>query len=38
VRWYEEPTLQARYGSQYEEYRRAVPAWVPRTSPWTPAP
>jgi protein-S-isoprenylcysteine O-methyltransferase Ste14 len=38
VRWYEEPTLQARYGSQYEEYRRAVPAWVPRTSPWIPAP
>jgi protein-S-isoprenylcysteine O-methyltransferase Ste14 len=37
VRWYEEPTLQARYGSHYEEYRRAVPAWVPRISPWTPA-
>jgi protein-S-isoprenylcysteine O-methyltransferase Ste14 len=36
VRWYEEPTLQARYGSHYEEYRRAVPAWVPRLSPWTP--
>jgi protein-S-isoprenylcysteine O-methyltransferase Ste14 len=37
VRWYEEPTLQARYGSQYEEYRRAVPAWIPRTFPWSPA-
>jgi protein-S-isoprenylcysteine O-methyltransferase Ste14 len=38
VRWYEEPTLQARYGSHYEEYRRAVPAWIPRLFPWTPAP
>jgi protein-S-isoprenylcysteine O-methyltransferase Ste14 len=37
VRWYEEPTLQTRYGSQYEEYRRAVPAWIPRTFPWSPA-
>ena len=38
VRWYEEPTLQARYGSRYEEYRGAVPAWIPRLTPWTPAP
>jgi protein-S-isoprenylcysteine O-methyltransferase Ste14 len=27
---YEEPSLAARYGAQYEEYRRDVPAWVPR--------
>jgi len=29
---YEEPTLADRYGAQYEEYRRAVPAWWPRFS------
>ena len=32
VRLYEEPTLADRYGAQYEEYRRAVPAWWPRLS------
>jgi protein-S-isoprenylcysteine O-methyltransferase Ste14 len=32
VRFYEEPTLARRYGAQYEEYRRAVPAWWPRFS------
>jgi protein-S-isoprenylcysteine O-methyltransferase Ste14 len=30
VKVYEEPTLAHRYGAQYEEYRRAVPAWWPR--------
>lgn len=30
VRWYEEPVLLQRYGAQYDEYRRSVPAWVPR--------
>jgi protein-S-isoprenylcysteine O-methyltransferase Ste14 len=29
---YEEPTLAERYGAEYEEYRRAVPAWWPRLS------
>ena len=32
VRFYEEPTLARRYGAQYEAYRRAVPAWLPRLS------
>jgi protein-S-isoprenylcysteine O-methyltransferase Ste14 len=34
VRLYEEPTLARRYGAQYEIYRRAVPAWLPRLTPW----
>jgi protein-S-isoprenylcysteine O-methyltransferase Ste14 len=37
VHWYEEPTLVRQYGGQYEEYRRNVPAWIPRVRPWTPA-
>ncbi|MEV6410821.1 isoprenylcysteine carboxylmethyltransferase family protein [Kribbella sp. NPDC051718] len=36
VRWYEEPVLQERYASQYDEYRKAVPAWIPRVRPWRP--
>jgi protein-S-isoprenylcysteine O-methyltransferase Ste14 len=34
VHLYEEPVLSARYGEQYEEYRRAVPAWRPRLRGW----
>jgi protein-S-isoprenylcysteine O-methyltransferase Ste14 len=34
VHWYEEPTLRRRFGDQYEAYRRAVPAWWPRSVPW----
>lgn len=34
VRWYEEPTLTRHFGSEYEEYRRAVPGWWPRRTPW----
>ena len=30
VKLHEEPALARRYGAQYEEYRRAVPAWLPR--------
>jgi protein-S-isoprenylcysteine O-methyltransferase Ste14 len=33
VKLYEEPTLLHRYGAQYEAYRRAVPAWLPRLTP-----
>jgi protein-S-isoprenylcysteine O-methyltransferase Ste14 len=36
VRWYEEPTLARTFGAEYDEYRRAVPAWLPRLRPWTP--
>jgi protein-S-isoprenylcysteine O-methyltransferase Ste14 len=36
VHWYEEPVLIRRFGSEYEAYRRAVPAWRPRLPPWTP--
>jgi protein-S-isoprenylcysteine O-methyltransferase Ste14 len=37
VRWYEEPTLRSQFGADYEEYRGAVPAWIPRIRPWRPA-
>jgi protein-S-isoprenylcysteine O-methyltransferase Ste14 len=30
VHGYEEPTLLARYGAEYEAYRHAVPGWLPR--------
>ncbi len=30
VRGYEEPTLLARYGEDYERYRAEVPGWWPR--------
>ena len=33
VRGYEEPTLRAQFGSEYEAYRRAVPGWYPRARP-----
>ncbi|SFT86115.1 isoprenylcysteine carboxylmethyltransferase family protein [Mesorhizobium sp. YR577] len=34
VKTYEEPTLARRYGASYEAYRRAVPGWWPRFTPW----
>ena len=34
VRLYEEPTLRARYGSEYESYCVAVPRWLPRAQAW----
>jgi protein-S-isoprenylcysteine O-methyltransferase Ste14 len=30
---YEQPALRHRFGDQYEEYRRTVPAWWPRLRP-----
>jgi len=34
VRLYEEPTLSEQFGDSYDEYRRAVPRWLPRLHPW----
>jgi protein-S-isoprenylcysteine O-methyltransferase Ste14 len=36
VHWYEEPRLARRFGDEYDAYRRAVPAWLPRLRPWRP--
>jgi protein-S-isoprenylcysteine O-methyltransferase Ste14 len=36
VRFYEEPTLSRRFGANYEAYRRAVPASLPRLRPREP--
>ena len=33
---YEQPTLSERFGADYDEYRRNVPAWWPRLRPWRP--
>jgi protein-S-isoprenylcysteine O-methyltransferase Ste14 len=35
VCFYEEPTLTERYGQEYAEYKRNVPRWLPRLTPWT---
>ena len=32
----EEPALVRRFGDDYRAYRRAVPRWFPRRTPWTP--
>jgi protein-S-isoprenylcysteine O-methyltransferase Ste14 len=32
VRGYEEPTLETRYGAEYERYGATVPGWLPRLS------
>lgn len=31
---YEEPTLARRYGEEYSIYKRNVPRWLPRITPW----
>jgi len=30
----EEPALNRRFGEAYESYRRNVPRWLPRLTPW----
>jgi protein-S-isoprenylcysteine O-methyltransferase Ste14 len=34
VSLYEEPTLARRYAEEYRRYKRNVPRWLPRLSPW----
>lgn len=34
VFFYEEPTLARTYGAQYDDYKRHVPPWLPRVTPW----
>jgi protein-S-isoprenylcysteine O-methyltransferase Ste14 len=37
IRFWEEPHLAQRYGSDYLIYRQNVPRWIPRVSAWTPS-
>ena len=32
----EEPGLEKRFGREYLEYKRNVPRWIPRLTPWNP--
>ena len=32
----EEPGLEERFGERYRTYKRNVPRWIPRLSPWAP--
>jgi protein-S-isoprenylcysteine O-methyltransferase Ste14 len=34
VRFYDERVLARKFGAEYQAYRRAVPAWLPRLRPW----
>jgi protein-S-isoprenylcysteine O-methyltransferase Ste14 len=36
VHLHEEPVLRRRFGTEYDTYRRAVPAWRPLLRPWQP--
>jgi protein-S-isoprenylcysteine O-methyltransferase Ste14 len=36
VRFYEEPALTRKFGAEYQAYRQAVHAWIPRLHPWMP--
>jgi len=35
-RFSEEPGLEKRFGKEYLEYKRNVPRWMPRVTPWRP--
>jgi protein-S-isoprenylcysteine O-methyltransferase Ste14 len=35
IPFWEEPHLVKRFGSEYVDYRRNVPRWIPRISAWT---
>jgi protein-S-isoprenylcysteine O-methyltransferase Ste14 len=35
-RFSEEPGLERRFGEEYLEYKKNVPRWIPRVSPWRP--
>lgn len=35
-RVYEEPDLERRFGEDYRAYKRNVPRWLPRHTPWVP--
>jgi protein-S-isoprenylcysteine O-methyltransferase Ste14 len=35
---YEEPGLERRFGEEYRLYKRNVPRWIPRRTPWAPPP
>ena len=34
VVFYEQPTLRKKFGTDYKEYCRNVPPWIPRIHPW----
>jgi protein-S-isoprenylcysteine O-methyltransferase Ste14 len=34
--FYEEPGLENRFGTEYFEYKKNVPRWIPRLKPWQP--
>jgi protein-S-isoprenylcysteine O-methyltransferase Ste14 len=35
VLFYEEPTLRASFGSEYDSFCAEVPRWIPRLTPWS---
>jgi protein-S-isoprenylcysteine O-methyltransferase Ste14 len=37
VRLYEEPALERQFGEGYRLYKRNVPGWLPRLTPWSAA-